>query len=125
MQKGQRLVFNCISCQHPVPFSIFELEKTSAPLSCGKCKKQYALNDNDLKRQLQKFEALCRQIIESEEILGNVSIGIDIGNHQVKIPYKLLLTRLNSSMDLMIGDRPVSIVFRMEPSVDILKFQKA
>lgn len=119
MQKGHNLQFDCVSCKQPISFSIFELDHDNAPLTCHHCKKQYVLEDKDFKRQLGKFEALCRQIMASQEILGNTSIGIDVGPHHVKIPYKLLLTRLNSSIDLMIGDQPVSIVFRLEPSVDV------
>ena len=67
---------------------------------------------------MKKFEALCKQICESEEILGNASIGVDCGEHHVKIPYKLLLTRLNSCLDLKIGDQSISITFRIEPLKD-------
>lgn len=119
MQKGHNLQFDCISCKQPVEFSIFDLENSKEPINCTQCKKQYVLDDDNLKRQLRKFEALCRQIVDSEEILGNTSVGIDIAEHHVKIPYKLLLTRLNSSIDLMIGDQPISIVFRLEPVLDI------
>ncbi|NGX43832.1 MAG: hypothetical protein K940chlam7_02137 [Chlamydiae bacterium] len=119
MQKGHKLQFDCLSCKEPVRFSIFELDNSEEPVICSKCSKQYILKDETLRRQLTKFEALCRQILESEEILGNTSVGIDIGEHHVKVPYKLLLTRLNSSLELTIGDQPVSIVFRLEPSLDI------
>lgn len=121
MQKGHHLQFDCVACKQPVLFSIFELDNCDNPLTCSSCQRQYILDDKDLKRQLGKFEALCRQIVDSQEILGNACIGIDVGNHQVKIPYKLLLTRLNSCIDLMIGDHPISITFRLEPSVDIQK----
>jgi hypothetical protein len=124
MQKGHNLQFDCISCGEPILFSIFELDDSNIPLACPQCKKVYVLNDSNLKRQLQKFEALCRQIVNSEEILGNASVGIDIGQHRVKIPYKLLLTRLNSSIDLMIGDQPISIIFRLEPTMDVPKLTK-
>ncbi len=119
MQKGHHLEFACLGCKTPVTFSIFELDKSEAPVVCSNCNKQYLLQDETLKRQLKKFEALCKQIVDSEEILGNTSIGIDVGEHQVKIPYKLLLTRLNSSLDLTIGDQKVSIVFRLEPRLDL------
>lgn len=119
MQKGHSLQFDCISCNHPIHFSIFQLENSKAPLCCHFCEKQYFLEDSTLCRQLKKFEALCRQIVESEEILGTASIGIDIEEHQVKIPYKLLLTRFNSCIELMIGDQPITIVFRLEPAIDL------
>ena len=116
MQKGHVLEFKCLDCKTAIPFSLFDLE---APITCPDCGKQYAFTDATLQRQLKKFEGLCRQIHESEEILGNTSVGIDVGDHHVNVPYKLLLARLTSSLDLMIGDHPLSITFRMEPAHDI------
>ncbi len=119
MQKGHHLEFHCLRCQNPVQFSVFELDKSGEPLLCAHCSKKYLLDDDDLKRQLRKFEALCRQVVESEEILGKACIGINVGEHHVKIPYKLLLTRLNSALDLTIGDENVTIQFRLEPSLEL------
>jgi hypothetical protein len=118
MQKGHLLQFNCQGCQHPIQFSVLDLEQTDHLLSCTKCKKKYCFDDENLKRQLKKFSKLCYQIHESEEILGSTSVGVDVGGNQVKIPYKLLLTRLNSTLDLKIGDEPLSILFRIEPIKD-------
>jgi transcription elongation factor Elf1 len=119
MQKGQHLEINCQSCQSPVAFSIFSLDKQGNIIECQDCGKKYAFNDETLLRQLKKFELLCKQIHESEEILGSTSVGIDVGNHHVTIPFKLLLTRLNSSLDLTIGDQQCKIVFRIEPKQDV------
>lgn len=117
MQKGQTLHFKCISCANDVEFSIFELDKEKH-IACEHCEKKYAFNDPDLIRQLKKFAALCKQVRDSEEILGSANIGIDVGEHHVKVPYKLLLTRLNSSLDLNIDGKKMSIQFRMEPTKD-------
>lgn len=117
MKKRELLQFGCQSCEQPISFSIFELDGDSL-IQCTHCKKKYAFWDENLKRQLKKFEALCKQIIESEEILSQTAVGIDVGEHHVKVPYKLLLTRLNSTLDLIIGNRPVSITFRIEPLQD-------
>ncbi len=121
MQKGHTLQFSCKGCQAPVRFSIFELQKSRQALRCEHCEKQYLIDDEVLLRQIKKFESLCRQVHESQEILGNANIGIDVGEHHVKVPYKLLLTRLNSSLDLTIGDEPFSIMFRFEPLQDLKK----
>lgn len=123
MQKGHHLQFDCISCKEPVRFSLFELEKAETPIACPQCKEEYSLQDDQLKRQLRLFEALCLQLVESQEVLGSSYVGVDIGDKKVKIPYKLLLTRLNSCIDLTIGDQPVSILFRLEPTVDLGKKQ--
>lgn len=123
MQKKSTLQFDCQKCEQPIHFSIFELDGPNGTLCCSNCNKKYAFKDEILNRQLKKFEALCRQIADSEEILGDTAIGIDIGEHHVKVPYKLLLTRLNSCLDLMIGDKPLSISFRLEPIRDIPRLQ--
>lgn len=117
MQKGHTLQFKCLSCSGPVTFSVFDLDAQSK-IQCQCCEKKYAFTDSTLVRQLKKFEALCRQIQESEEILGAANVGVDVGEHHVKVPYKLLLTRLSSSLDLDIGGQKVSIFFRIEPSRD-------
>ncbi len=119
MQKKQNLQFSCLSCKEPVRFSVFELEHHDGAFECEHCQKKYAFTDDVLRRQLKKFEALCRQLIESEEILANTAVGIDIGEHRVKVPYRILLTRLNSTLDLMIGSQPITISFRIEPLKDL------
>lgn len=113
MQKGHFLQFCCQSCQHSIQFSLFNLEDSRIP--CSNCGIVYDFNEEGLKRQLKKFEDLCRQIQLSEEILSNTSVGIYMGDREIKIPYKLLLTRLNSTLDLMVGDKPLAITFRIEP----------
>ncbi|HEV8051887.1 MAG TPA: hypothetical protein VGP47_05280 [Parachlamydiaceae bacterium] len=117
MQKGHTLQFNCLSCGTPVTFSIFDLD-SQAKICCHSCEKKYAFTDPILVRQLKKFEALCRQIQDSEEILGAANVGVDVGEHHIKVPYKLLLTRLSSSLDLTMAGQKVSIFFRIEPARD-------
>lgn len=116
MQKGPHLEFCCAGCKSPVPFSVINLDKQNYLVPCPSCKKKYVFDDEVLVRQLNKFSNLCLAIHDSEEILGNSSIGIHLGKEEVKIPFKLLLTRLSSTLDLMIGEIPLTIVFRIEPS---------
>lgn len=120
MQKGHILQFDCQNCKETIDFSIFELDKKGHYIECASCKKQYIFNDETLVRQLKKFALLCKQIIDSEEILSHTVVGIDVGEKQVKVPYKLLLTRFTSSLDLIIGNQTVSIRFRIEPLKDML-----
>ena len=116
MQKGHELQFPCQNCQNDVLFSIFELNKLKGQLSCPNCKMAYDFCDDTLQRQLGKFAALCNQIHDSEEILSNTSVGVFVGEKEVKIPFKILLSRLNSKLDLIVGSKPLSIIFRIEPS---------
>lgn len=119
MNQRHILQFKCQKCQTPIQFSIFDLDANKGQLCCAECKRKYAFSDDILVRQLKKFEALCRQLIDSEEILSHTSVGIDIAEHHVKVPYRLLLTRLSPTLDLMIGDQPLAISFRIEPVKDL------
>lgn len=114
-QKGHALSFPCSRCKNDIKFSLFELDQNNGLLSCPHCEQNYLFNDPQLKRQLRLFESLCRQIKDSEEILGNTSIGVDVGNSRVEIPFKLLLTRFNSNLQLQMGPEKIVITFRLEP----------
>jgi hypothetical protein len=114
MDKKHTLQLQCQGCQNTISFSLLDLHKDT-PLTCTECSKKYIFNDEHLKRQLTKFEALCRQILDSEEILSHTAVGVDVGDMHVKIPYKLLLTRLNSTLDLNVGGKAYSFSFRIEP----------
>lgn len=52
---------------------------------------------------------------KSEEILNSASIAVSVGPHEVKVPFKILLTRLRSTLDLDVGGSKVSISYRTEP----------
>lgn len=125
MQKGHRLQFDCLECHKPVQFSVFEIENEADGFCCTHCHKQYVFADPDLQRQLKKFENLCRTLCDSEEILSNTSVGVDVGGRQIKIPYKILLSRLSSHIDLDIGGKKIAIHFRIEPIKDVPKEKKA
>lgn len=119
MQLGHRLEFNCEACLSAVKFSVFEIEKTGSLVCCEGCGKRYRFEDETLVRQLKKFEALCRQIHDSEEILGNTSIAIDMGTSHVSVPFNILLTRLSSVMELSINGKKCVIAFRLDPLKDV------
>lgn len=118
MQSGHKLSFSCLLCEKAIHFSILNTQQ-GLNLACPHCSKIYALNNEKLLQQLKKFEGLCRQIHESEEILGNTAVAIDVGPHHVKVPYRLLLTRLNSTLELIMENRRVEIAFRIEPLKDV------
>lgn len=116
IQKGSLLQFHCLDCDTPIPFSLAD---SLDLLTCDQCGKQYSFADDTTSRQLSKFEALCRQLRESEEILGDTTVAIDVGTRSVKVPYKLLLTRLTSELTLKMNDQELVITFRIEPAKDL------
>lgn len=124
MQVGHKLQIHCQACDEPILFSVLDREEFDGIVSCPKCKKKYTFDDDSLLRHLRQFEALCRQIYASEEILGGTSIAIDVGSHHVKVPFNILLTRLSSVIDLNVGDKKFSVAFRVEPLQDVPKALK-
>jgi hypothetical protein len=119
MQKGHKLQFHCQGCDAPILFSVLDREHFSKIVPCPGCGRKYAFDDETLLRHLTQFEALCRQIYASEEILGSTSIAIDVGNHHVKVPFNILLTRLSSVIELHINGKKSVIFFRVEPLKDV------
>lgn len=115
MQKAPHLAFACLHCKEPVAFCIWD-EK---PVSCPHCQKNYRFSD-EITGKLKKFEALCKQIQASEDILGDTAVAIDVGAKHVRVPFRLLLTRLGSVLTLQMGEQKVEITFRTEPLADCL-----
>ncbi len=113
MQKAPHLVFSCLKCREPVSFCIWD----ESSLCCNTCQKNYRFSP-EIIRKLKKFEALCRQIHASEEILGDTAVAIDVGSKHVRVPFRLLLTRLGSVLTLEMGEQKLEITFRTEPLAD-------
>lgn len=113
-EKSQyNLEFKCSSCSFPVHFSVLDHQSLSKTLTCEKCEKKFVLGAQILE-QLKQFEALCSQIQLSKSIFGQAAIAIDVGPHQVKIPFQLLLTRLSSVLELNVGGEKTTIAFRID-----------
>jgi len=127
VQLGSVLEFHCVAegCRHAIRFSILDVSSDHR-LSCSACGQRYFFNP-ELVRALSKFDKLCRAIHESEEILSDTSVAVNVSSHEVKIPFRLLLTRLNTSLTLRIMqevegknvERPIEIMFRLQPLTDI------
>ncbi|MCH9635308.1 MAG: hypothetical protein S4CHLAM81_05220 [Chlamydiales bacterium] len=119
MEQGHKLQFECEACQNPVVFSVLDKESFGKGVTCSHCEKSYRFDDETLVHHLELFEALCRQIADSSEILGRSSVAIDIGAKCVKVPFNLLLTRLSSVIELNVNGKRSEIAFRLEPLVEV------
>ena len=127
VQLGSVLEFHCVteSCGHAIKFSILDVADDHR-LSCSACGQKYFFNP-ELVSALAKFDKLCRAIHESEEILSDTSVAVNVAGHEVTIPFRLLLTRLNTSLTLRITqevngkevERPIDIQFRLQPLTDV------
>ena len=82
---------------------------------CPKCHRPYAL-DAALKDKLGRMLELIVAIRHAEDILGDSNVSVNVAGGEVKIPYALLLTRLNTLITLEVGDRKVDFHLWVEPS---------
>ena len=115
MEKAGKIEFKCIEkdCEGIISLSILDIEDGSK-VQCPDCDNEYTFN-KDLIEKIKKFVNLIYTVRDSEDILGNTHIAIDVKGNSVHIPYRLLLTRLNTLLSLKIGEKTISFKFRVEP----------
>ena len=115
MEKAGKIEFKCIEqeCEGTISLSILDIEN-NIKIICPECKNEYTFN-KDLITKIKKFVNLIYTVRDSEDILGNTDIAIDVKGHSVHIPYRLLFTRLNTLLTLKIGDEQINFKFRVEP----------
>lgn len=115
MRDYDTLEFICCaqSCKKAIPFSVLKIERNQI-VRCQGCGKEYSF-DKALIEKFKKFEKLIMAVREAEDILGATNVGITVDGHQVKLPYRLLLTRMNTLITLDIGGQQVTFKFRVEP----------
>jgi len=103
-------------CNNQVPFPLHTIEaQLPCIATCSHCGKKYGIESGTVSRQIGLFVALCRQLKKSEEIFSSASVAVAVGPHEVKVPFKLLLSRLRSTLDLDIGGSKVTFSYRTEP----------
>ena len=115
MEKAGNIEFKCIQdeCDGLIKFSILDVGK-KIDVQCPHCKKDYIFN-KDLTEKIKKFVDLILAVRGAETILGNTHVSIDVDNHSIQVPYRLLLTRLNTLLTLQIGTKEIIFKFRVEP----------
>ncbi|MBO5721795.1 MAG: hypothetical protein J6S19_01655 [Lentisphaeria bacterium] len=110
--------FHCLddSCDGVVKFNLAEICASDFQAVCPKCHRAYEL-DAALKDKLMRMLKLVSAIRDAEDILGDSSVAVTVaGAKEVKIPYALLLTRLNTLISLHFGDKKVDFHLWIEPS---------
>ncbi len=110
-----KIDFACLECQQPVVFDLLGLRQNEGQVSCGHCHKSYCFGETGLLAKLAKLDRLMSTLQECEDILGDVSVGVATFNGEVKVPYRILLTRLNTAITLDLGGRKLDFHFRVEP----------
>ncbi len=115
MSQNDDIEFECIKdgCKEEIGISLRH-DGNGQQIVCSGCRGEYHL-DKSLIEKLKAFEALVQTVKKSRDILGQTSVGVTVGTKTVKIPYRLLLTRMTTMLDLKIGDQALTFRFRVEP----------
>ncbi len=115
MAHGFSIQIHCTHCGTLVSIPYRPSAKLPWISRCSGCNKQFGIDSSTIARQMKLFVGLCQQLKASEEILANAAIAVTVGSIEVKIPFRLLLTRLKSTLDLEVDGKKISIASRTEP----------
>ncbi len=109
--------FVCIEpdCKAPVAFNLMDAMEKDSQILCPSCHRPYEF-EQGLKDKLGKLLKLILAVREAESILGDCNVSVSVPGGSVKIPYPLLLTRLNTLISLDMGGKKVEFHFRIEPT---------
>ncbi len=109
--------FHCLdnNCEGIIKFTLDDITESNFQTVCRKCYHTYELDDQ-LRDKLLKMLKLITTLREVEDILGDCNISINVADGEVKIPYALLLTRLNTMISLKIGEHMIDFHLRVEPN---------
>ena len=83
-------------------------------LTCMECEKRYFFNEKFLDK-ITRFENLLAAVHNVKDMLDTTNVAIAFGDEEVKIPYRLLLTRLNTMLTLKVDGEETTFRFRVEP----------
>lgn len=114
---GAKLDFNCLTdgCEGLI---VLDLENVADPdfqAVCPVCHRAYAL-DESLRDKLTRMMKLISHLRDCEDILGSSAVSVSVAGGEVKIPYALLLTRLNTMITLEIAGRKIDFHLWVKPS---------
>ena len=116
-QAKARIDFRCLAegCNGIVEFDLREVAGKDFQPVCPVCRRSYVL-DAELRDKLERMMKLIVALRNSEDILGDSAVSINVAGGEVRVPYALLLTRLNTLITLNIGDTPTDFHLWVEPS---------
>jgi hypothetical protein len=109
--------FSCLAdnCDGIIKFDLIDVTAKNFAAVCEKCHNSYEI-DGDLRDKLLRMHNLISAIRQAEDILGDANVSVNVAGGDVKIPYALLLTRLNTLITLDLAGKQVDFHLWVEPS---------
>ncbi len=110
-----KIEFQCIgkACDSVIVFSIGDIEQNGS-VCCVSCKKNYSFHPEFVSK-MRKFSRLIEAVQDAKDILGDTNVAIKVKDQEIKVPYRLLLTRMNTLIMLKMEDGEMCFRFRVEP----------
>ena len=103
------------TCGGVVKFDLKDIVKGDFQAVCPKCGKQYPL-DAEVRDKLTRMLKLVLAIRDAEDILGDTNVSVNVAGGSVKVPYALLLTRLNTLFTLPLAGKKVDFHLWVAPT---------
>lgn len=109
--------FHCLDddCKSVIQFNLAEVIQKDFQAVCPKCHKTYCF-DEVLQDKLTRMLELVAAVRNAEDILGDSNVAVNVAGGSVKVPYALLLTRLNTLVTLEMGGKKVDFHLWIAPS---------
>ncbi len=109
--------FKCVEagCEGLLCMTLLDAADPDFQAVCPSCHRPYQF-DAHIIDKLRKLKDLIVAIRKAESILGDCKVAVTVPGGTVKIPYPLLLTRLNTIVTLELQGRKVDFHFMVEPS---------
>ena len=109
--------FKCFvdNCAGVVKFNLADIGRRDFQAVCPICHRAYVLEPN-LRDKLKRMLELINALRSSEDILGDSVVSVNVAGGEVRIPYALLLTRLNTLITLELDGKKVDFYLWVEPS---------
>ena len=109
--------FHCLNpdCRAVVRFGLSDIADKKFQALCRNCHSSYEFDDT-LRDKLKRMLELVRAIRNAEDILGDSNVAVTTAHEEVRIPYTLLMTRLNTIITLEFGDQQVDFHLWIEPA---------
>ena len=102
-------------CTGTVEFDLAAAPAEDFQAVCPVCHRAYVFNPA-LRGKLERMMRLINAIRDAEDLLADCTVSVTAAGGEVRIPYAMLLTRLNTRLKLNIGGKPVDIHLLVEPS---------
>lgn len=115
MAANQKIEFYCPKKNCPGVLSFFLKDiSDSSPPTCPECGKSYPLPRAAVDK-LKILDDLQAAVRKARPILGDTSVGVEVGNERVRIPYYLLLTRMSTELALNFAGEGIDFHFVINP----------